>query len=178
MDSHILIAKRYAQAFLNIFTIAIGDLAKLHKAISFLEHHKEIFSLLKVPLLDARIKSQSLDEYVVSKFELPDSFKTLIGLLVKHKRSFLIIDVLKELMIVFQDRQGIETFVISSSTQLDQTQMKKIYAFLADKTHHMIVCESRIDAQLIGGIRMQSADHLWEYSIAKQLRALQNAQMQ
>ena len=79
MDAHILIAKRYAQAFLNLFTLTIDDLPRLNEAIHFLEHHKEIFSLLKVPLLDARIKEQSLDEYVVSKFALPSSFKKLIS---------------------------------------------------------------------------------------------------
>lgn len=173
MDAHIQIAHRYAQAFLNLFTITIDDLPRLNEAIHFLEQHKEIFSLLKVPLLDARIKKQSLDEYMVGKFALPSTFKKLIALLIVHKRSFLILDVLREMVMIFQDRQRIETFTISSWPELDEADVKKIYVFLADKTHHTIVCQSVQNTTLIGGIRMQSTDHLWEYSIAKQLKALQ-----
>ena len=82
----LLIAKRYAQAFLNVFTLHSDDLAKINQAIEFLNQHTAVLSLLKVPLLDPRIKVQSLKGYLITRFGLPDSFKKLIAVLVCTKK--------------------------------------------------------------------------------------------
>ena len=54
MNDEILIAKRYAQAFLNVFALHADDLSKINQAIQFFRSASEVLSLLKVPLLDAR----------------------------------------------------------------------------------------------------------------------------
>lgn len=169
MNGEFLISKRYAQAFLNLFTLERSVLDKLQKTIEFLDQHQSVFSLLKVPLLEARIKKEALEYYLVKRFDLPDSFKKLIELLVIQKRTYLIDDVLRNIKLLYQDQQGIETFTISTSIPLEGHDLEIIQKFLAVHTHHTIICKTIIDKQLIAGMKMQSANHLWEYSVRQQL---------
>lgn len=172
MDKEQIVAKRYAQAFLNIFPLNAGNLASIHHAIIFLDQHEEVLSLLKVPMLDTRLKVQALESYLIDRFELPESFRKLIELLAAQKRSYLIVEVLRCIEIEFQERQHIEFFTIASSIPLDESDLNNLKQFLAEQTQHTIVYEAHHDANLVAGIRMQSAQHLWEYSIRKQLNAL------
>ncbi len=79
-NDELLIAKRYAQAFSNVFPITLQDLPRIKEAISFLDQHDEVFLMLKIPLLDARIKTQALENYLLERFKLPQTFKVLIQL--------------------------------------------------------------------------------------------------
>jgi len=173
MESRFFLAKRYAQAFLNLFALQYGHIEKINAAISYFADHAELFSLLKVPLLDPRLKINALEDCLISRFGLPSEFKQLIELLVKQKRSYLIADVLKQVIQMYQSRQGIELFTISSCPELGQLQEKRITDFLNDKTHHTIMCHMKLDKDLIAGIRMQSNEHLWEYSVKQQLARIQ-----
>jgi ATP synthase F1 delta subunit len=172
MNGDLIIAKRYAQAFLNVFSIVESDLEKIRQVIHFLDTHKQVFSLLKVPLLDSAIKKRALIDCLIERFKLPDSFKALIGLLVHQKRSYLIAHVLHCIDTLFQEGKGIETFTLASPDRLQENQIKALQQFLATQTHHTIMCAPVQDASLIAGIRMQSSEHLWEYSVKKQLAAI------
>lgn len=178
MDAHVLNAKRYAQAFLNLFTLTQADIANIKKAFDFLDHHREIFSLLKVPLLDSQIKENALKEYLLIQFSLPASFQQLIHVLVEQRRTYLIQMILSEMINLFEDQQGLESFTIASSTALNDTELEKIKAFLATHTHHNIICTPLVDIGLIAGVRMQSNNHLWEYSIRKQLAAIKSQMLE
>ena len=172
MNNEHVIAKRYAHAFLNIFPLADSDLMAVHKAIHFLDQHTEVLSLLKVPLLDKHLKVQALEGYLIERFGLPESFKKLIMLLAAQKRSYLIIEVLRSIETLCQEQKRIESFTITSSIPLDDNELNDVQKFLAAQTKHTIVYDASHDKNLIAGIRMQSAYHLWEYSIRKQLNVL------
>lgn len=178
MDAHVLNAKRYAQAYLNLFKLAPHDLDNIKKAIDFLDHHREIFSLLKVPLLDPQIKMNALKHYLLTQFSLPDSFEKLINVLVLQKRTYLIQMILIEIINLYEDQQGLESFSIASSFALNDTELEQIKKFLAIHTHHNIMCTPIVDTELIAGIRMQSNNHLWEYSIRKQLAAIKSRMLE
>lgn len=178
MDAHVLNAKRYAQAFLNVSTLTQADITNIKKAFDFLDLHREIFSLLKVPLLDSQIKENALKEYLLLQFSLPASFQQLIHVLVEQRRTYLIQMILSEIINLFEDQQGLESFTIASSTALNDTELEKIKAFLATHTHHNIICTPLVDTDLIAGVRMQSNNHLWEYSIRKQLAAIKSQMLE
>lgn len=168
------IAKRYAQAFLNLYTLHIADIEAIKQAIHFFDEHAEVFSLLKVPLLGDHIKTQALQDYLLDRFKLPSSFAKLIEIIIAHKRSYLIVDILEQIIVLYQEQQGIETFVIKSSFGLEEQDVPVLKNFLAERTGHTIIAQVIHDPGLIAGIRMQSAHHLWEYSIAKQMMRVQN----
>jgi ATP synthase F1 delta subunit len=173
MKNNIMISKRYALAFLNIFPFAPDVLERIKETINFLNQHDEVFLMLKIPLLESEKKAKALEDYLIKQFKLPETFKELIAVLTVHKRSYMIKDVLRWIVELYEERAGIEFFEVSSSTPLDATDISTIEQFLTDKTNHTISIKQEQNDELIAGIRLQSMYHLWEYSIRSQLWAIQ-----
>lgn len=172
INNQLLIATRYAQAFLNLFSLTDSDLENMEQAIDFLKQHPEIFTFLKIPLLDPQIKRDALEESVIEKFELPKSFEKMVEVLIAKKRSELLLLVLEQIRTLYQEQHDIQMFQISSSSELTDTQKKVLEDYLSDATHATIETAYDVDTHLIAGIRMQSDELQWEYSIAKQLKKI------
>lgn len=173
MNNEHMIAKRYATAFLNLFPFSADILEQIKEAVVFLDQHDEVFLMLKIPLLDPSHKEQALENYLIHQFKLPDTFKKLISLLIHQKRSYLIKDVLRLLIELYEEKTKVEFFEIKSAVPLDDESTAIIQDFLTHKTHHTIITRKTLDERLIAGIRVQSSQHLWEYSIRKHLAAIQ-----
>lgn len=172
INNQLIIAKRYAHAFLNVFSLSSADVQKLNNAINFLQQHPEIATFLKIPLLDPHIKLEALKESVIKKFDLPASFDLIVELLIHKKRSELLLPVLEQIKKDYQDQQNIKLFTISSSAELADEQKKVLEQYLISTTGATIDARYTIDKKLIAGIRMQSDELQWEYSIAKQLKKI------
>lgn len=172
INNQLIIAKRYARAFLNVFYLSSADIQKLNNAINFLQQHPEIATFLKIPLLDPHIKLEALKESVIKKFDLPASFDLIVELLIHKKRSELLLHVLEQIEKDYQDQQNIKLFTISTSTELVDEQKKVLEQYLISNTDATIDAHYTIDKKLIAGIRMQSDELQWEYSIAKQLKKI------
>lgn len=172
MNNQTLIAKRYAQAFLNTTSFSLEDFKKVQQAVFFLEQHPEVFVLLKIPLLDASVKRTALEKKIIENFGLPKSFITLLDVLVVKKRSELILDVLKNILVIYKEQNNVQLFTISSSSILDEAQMDVIKKFLKNKTNATVLTTFCHDTNLIAGVRMQSDELQWEYSVAKQLKQI------
>jgi len=173
MKADIVLARRYAQAFLNLFTLTDANLKNIQQAVDFLSAHKQITSLLKVPLMSVALKVAAVDEYVLQKFNVPAVCKELVWVLAHQGRISLVGAVFKQIISLYQERHAMEPFVIKTSHALSAQDSAFIQEFLAAQTDARVPCTFVVDEQLIGGIRMQSAEHIWEYSIAKQLKQLQ-----
>ncbi len=165
-----MIAKKYAQAFLGVFidTLSLEDMRTMQAAQQFLARHKRALFFLTLPIIDRAVKRDSLIS-LVDKFGLPASIKKLIDLLLVHKRTFLLRDILGAIITEYQRRYGIVSCTITSSHSLSQRNVEMIKGFLAQETGCDIIYEYKVDNRLIAGIRVQSDTFLWEYSIAKQL---------
>lgn len=172
INNQLIIAKRYARAFLNVFSLSPTDVQKLNNAIIFLRQHPEIATFLKIPLLDSHIKREALKESVIQKFDLPSSFDLIVELLIHKKRSELLLQVLEQIKKDYQEQQNIKLFTISSSIELSDAQKKELEQYLINTTNATIDARYTIDKKLIAGIRMQSDELQWEYSIAKQLKKI------
>lgn len=172
INNQLIIAKRYARAFLNVFSLNSLDLKNLDNAINFLRQHPEIITFLKIPLLASQIKLEALKESIVKSFELPASFDAIIELLVRKKRSELLLHVLEQIKNDYQEQHAIQQFLISSSSELSDEQKKVLENYLKDVTSATIITNYDIDKKLIAGLRMQSDERQWEYSIAKQLKKI------
>ena len=171
INNETVLASRYAQAFFNEFGSFFmpEHLTALMHARSYFQQHTSICSLLKIPLIDDEIKIRALDTILIDQYHLPAQIEQLIRLLVHTKRAFLIVQVLRQLHVLYQIKAGIEVFKITSTTELTDEQKRTLIIFLQNKTGHTIQYEYKIDPSLIAGIRMMSDTHLWEYSVAQQL---------
>jgi len=174
MSVQTIIAKRYAQAFLNLYIQKLTDvdLVNVGAAIDFLAKNRSILALLKVPHITAEDKIAALEQIIIIKQGLPTVFKKLIVVLVHHKRAALLLETLEQLTQLYNAHKHVELYKISSSHALDESDLQALQKFLAQKTGHLVYYTYTIDPRLIAGVRMQSDQRLWEYSIKKQLASL------
>jgi F-type H+-transporting ATPase subunit delta len=172
INNQLIIAKRYARAFLNVYSMTDFELKKLQEAIDFLTQHPEIGVFLKIPLLAPEIKRDALKQSIVEKFDLPKSFELIIEVLVRKKRSELLLLVLEQIRNSYQEQRNIQLFTIASSSALTDEQKKILEQYLVNATGATITTNFEVDKKLIAGIRMSSDELQWEYSIAQQLKKI------
>ena len=88
-------AKKYAQAFMNIFPKAcsLNDIKRIEIAQKFLQTHKRTLFFLQLPQFD-RERKKSMVADLIDYFSLPHDLAQVILLLIEHNRSFYIPDVL------------------------------------------------------------------------------------
>jgi ATP synthase F1 delta subunit len=168
------IAKKYAYAFVSVFPQAINfnDIKKIDAAQNFLQTHKRTLFFLQLPQFDQeRRKSMVAD--LISYFSLAHDLATIILLLLEHNRSFYIPKVLIWITQLYKDRVNTMDFFIQSAHEINQEQIESIKKFLGHLTNKKIIGIPSIDTSLIAGLRLQSNEYLWEYSVRKQIKALQ-----
>jgi ATP synthase F1 delta subunit len=162
-----LLAKKYAVAFINIFSDQVTEqlCTKIVAVRNLLRERHELLYIVSLPQVSDDTKKRAL------QLILPEElFKTLIMLIIKHKRILLLPEILDQIIMEYRKKNNIEHFIITSSHQLPLESLDVLVQFLAVHTHHVVTYDHIIDTSLIAGIRMQSDIHLWEYSIQKQLQ--------
>lgn len=170
-----VIARRYAQAYYNLFghEITVAYFQAIQKAEQFIHEHKNIISWLKVPAMPDDIKLSALVHLLIKEHAGPESLKNLVQILIQDNRSFLIDVVLQEIADIYQERSGLHFFTVSTSHALSAEQSDAIEKFLQSKKTGAVLKQQLVDKDLIAGIRMQSNLELWEYSVRKDLRAIE-----
>jgi len=172
-SSEIVVAKKYAQAFLNLYIekISYSDYCSLKAAARSLKNNGAFFSLLNIPTI-ALIQKRSSLYAILKELQVPEVLNTVIELIIQHQRIFLIPALLNALVRGYEERKKIISFTISSSHALPTNNLELLKKFLTKKTNAHIIYRYEINKKLIAGIRMQSDLFLWEYSVAKQLKTI------
>lgn len=171
--ARLFLVRRYAQAFLDLVydDISFSVIEDFKRAVNFFETHKEICFLMDLPLLSAELKEQALYA-IIEKFNLPIASKKLFFLLIAHKRSKLLGQVLNCFVDLYKERAHITSFLVESSCELSDNQKKDIEHFLKEQIQATVVCSYQINAHLIAGVRMSNEKYIWEHSAQAQLRVL------
>ena len=169
------VAKKYAKAFLHCFSsqITFADITKIAIAQQFLQDHRRTLFFLQLPQFNEAIRL-SMVEDLVHYFLLPQQCITIFLLLISHNRSFLIPEVLSYIVLLYKEKNNVIDFSIKSSHFLDEKQKDIIKLFLDKNSGKKSMCTYVKDKNLIAGIRAQSIEYVWEYSIRKQLDSLRN----
>lgn len=171
-----ILARRYAQAFLGVFSeqITVSNLDNFKQASIFLKQRPHGMFLMELSLVPEKVKNKLLDD-LCRQFTLPEGCKKLCLLLIKHQRITLLSDIFSDIIFFKEQDLHITHFNVTSSLQLSDEQRKQVVHFLDKRVHGSIDCTYQVDTSLIAGIRLQSASFLWEKSIKKRLRALQES---
>jgi ATP synthase F1 delta subunit len=170
-------AKKYAQAFMAVFpkTFTFSDIEKIKIAQNFLQTHKKTLFFLQLPQFDDK-KREAMVFDLIGHFSLPQIFTKLLLVLIVHNRSFYIPSVLSFIIELYKEQTNSIDFSIKSSNPLDQKQIEAIKQFLGHLVGKNITITATIDRSLIAGLRLQSNNHRWEYSVRKQIQALRALQ--
>lgn len=167
------ISQKYAKAFMAIFPKAItfADIGKINIAQIFFKKHKETLLFLQLPRFNQETKKLMVAD-LISHFSLPEQLSAIMLLLIKHNRSFYIPDVLFCINQLYKQQTNSVMFSLKSAHPLHEKQIEVIKQFLEKSLHKNIIAEPSLDTSLIAGLRLQSSEYVWEYSIRKQLQTL------
>ncbi len=162
---------KYVRAFLNVHAQQLSDaqVKQIGQISNFFKSHRHTVFFLKLPAQFTAIK-EAMIKKLIDQLNIAVSLQSLISLLLKQQRLFLLPAICAAIEQEFEQQNGIMRFTISSSHALSEKQEQLITHFLENKTGKKIEFVEKIDPQLIAGVRLQSDTLLWEYSIAKQLR--------
>lgn len=175
MDRNALIlARRYAQAFIDDFhkQLNLAECEKLQDFAAELARAHSALALVGYMEGSLQEKTDLLYEQFKKHGLILDAYKKLIHLLFLQKRITLLANVLRAIVMLFKESDAITSFTISSSHALTHEQEQSIIQFLQRLTHTTVEHITKIDSQLIAGIRLQSSSLLWEDSVQDQLRSL------
>ena len=173
------LARRYATAYIGVFgeQLTRKDLDALRSAQQFFCIHKQSLYFLSLPTIADKQKLQIIHK-AFKHLDLPTSCMRLMTLLVAQKRASLWYDILTYMVKLYQQKHHMMDVYVESAPELDKKQLAVIEQFLADETGNDIMITYRVDPDLIAGIRARSDTVLWEYSIAKKLRAIRLSYIQ
>ena len=168
------IAKKYAQAFIAVFpkSFVFSDIRKIETTQKFLQTHKRTLFFLQLPQFDQKRRISMVAD-LVDYFSLPQDFATIILLLIEHNRSFYIPDVLRWITQLYKDHLNTMEFSIQTVQTINEIQIESIKKFIGHLINKKVIGIPSIDTTLIAGLRLQSNHYLWEYSVRKQIKALQ-----
>jgi len=144
----------------------------MQSAKYFLQTHKRTLFFLQLPQFSEEKKKEMVVD-LIHYFSLPITLQSIIMLLLKHNRSFYLPEVLSSIIELYDEETNSIEFFCYSTQMLMEQHKKNIQRFLESLLNKHIVIISDINTSLIAGLRLMSKDHLWEYSVRKNIRALQ-----
>jgi ATP synthase F1 delta subunit len=163
------LARRYAQAFWHTFheSITLQTIAGYQRLITICKQKNDFYSILSIPLEEKDINN-CLDQ-VAHTCTLSSEIFILIRLLLKHARIRLLDQVLFFIMHLYYQNHGILPIKVITSYVLDDKAQKIVENFLKEQFNAQPLCDFLYDPSLIVGIKLQTHDMIYEYSIKKKL---------
>lgn len=173
MNQDIAIAKKYAQAYINVYPEQITQqlAAHIQSFVSFLKARRTVLFYMQLASIPQETIQSTL-YHLLASYHVSGSLTVLVDMLIKDKRISLLPQVFEALIALYKERHHIVDFVIASSHQLSEKQLERLKNFLEKKLHKEIHYKAVIDKRLIAGIKMYSDNWYWEHSIRRQLNGL------
>ncbi|MFH1461332.1 MAG: ATP synthase F1 subunit delta [bacterium] len=171
-----LISKKYAAAFLNVFSdqISSKNLDKWLDLANFLKKNKLFYVYLRIPSISYLTKQKALFK-VATELKLEKPIIRMIFLLLDHSRIEILDQVLSKIILLYRRKINTKLFKVTSSHDLTNEEKEKIIKFIESINIGGVLVDFEKDEKLIIGIRIQSITFLWERSIAKQLRSVKRS---
>ena len=163
-------AFRYAKATLayaneNKFSDKVAK--EMQELIELHESSRQLNGLLSNPFLP-NTKKQSILRSIVPNPS--DVTQKLLSLLISNNRLFLLKEVAKSYINLFNEQQGELNATVISAIPLTQNLEKQIHGKLEDFTGKKISLLNKIDKSLLGGFILKIGDMEFNSSLAYKLK--------
>lgn len=163
------------------FAKALYKLAqKEQKTAQYFEQINAVSNLIETDkeLRDLMIQMSALDmnnilELISGAFgkSCENGILNMLALLVANRQMKLIPLIQKSFQKIYFDAEGISDLIISTSRELSETQKTEIAKKFVKKNAHLTY---KVEADLIGGLRIYENGQLTDFSLRSQLNQLRN----
>ncbi len=163
-------AKQYASAIYQVSS-ANGKvemvLSQMEQLENLLQQSSEMSLFWKHPQIQSNKKLQAVQEVLNMTF-LPETTRFLLMILDKG-RSQLLDEVLEQFRVLQREEQGVLVVRVSTAQALDVEQEQHLIEKLRKEHEKEIVLEKIILPELIGGVRIQVEDTVYDSTIRRRL---------
>lgn len=166
------IAKRYAEA---LFTLAQEEnaVAQYQKDIEKVE---AVFQDQSIIQFFSHVSIRDENKYQVLEHCLKGQIETYVYqfllLLIKKRRIRYILLICQQFQQLCYDYLGIEVGKVWSAYELTQSELEKIQEAMSKKMQKKVLLKQMIDSHLIGGIKVEIDNHVYDNSLSYKMELL------
>ncbi len=168
------LAGRYATALFELARDAgsldavAGDLDKIQAAISGVP---AFAGLLRSPLFTREEQGKGVTA-VLASLGVGDLVRRFLGLIARNRRLFTLSNIIRDFRTLLARHRGEVIAEIVSATPLTPAQLDNLRAALAQATKGSIRLDTKVDADLIGGVVVKLGSRMVDASIRTKLNNL------
>lgn len=140
------------------------------RIIEVVDGSRDFRVMLKSPVIGPDKKEKVME--AVFAGELTEITANFIKILIRKGREGQLEETFRAFRELYRASKGIEQAMITTAQPLSEEQREEIRAKLAEVTSHEIEITEKVDASLIGGMKVRVGDRQYNGSIAFQLEQL------
>ncbi|MDD2556927.1 MAG: ATP synthase F1 subunit delta [Desulfuromonadaceae bacterium] len=170
------ISKRYAKALVEIanekdlLESFAGELGKIN---SLLKRETALRLLLESPTLAVEKKSAMMAD-VVQAMECSEGIRNFVCLLTLKDRIQFISQIYTEYIKLADEIRGIVRARVESATKLTKAQIASIKEGLEQQTGKTVNLNTRVNSELLGGLKAEVGGKVFDGSIKTQLQRIED----
>lgn len=168
---------RYAKSLLDL-AIEEGKLGNVKGDIENLlaaTDNRDFFMLLKSPIVSKMKKAGVLETLFGDGFE--DMTMSFMDILLTKGREMHIPEIAREFIAQYKAKMSVSTVKLTTAEPLDVAALAAIKAKLvaSSELENDVEIETAVDANIIGGFKIEFNDRLYDASVAHQLNKLKKS---
>jgi len=167
------VARRYAKALFEVVEAeqALEQTAAELQLLRALAEDDQIADALANPLLSATSR-RNLVRTIADTLKVSQTTRNFLGLLADHRRLDQLAGIAVQFERILDARLNRVRATITSAVALSDAQRQAIVAAFEQKLGRNVLAETRVDAELLGGVLVDVAGTIYDGSVRTQLHAL------
>jgi F-type H+-transporting ATPase subunit delta len=168
------LVSRYARGLVGALR-GESELAAAHRDLSEVGHllrtNAELAAVLKSPFVPRKNRNQIIRDILAASPRCVQAGRFL-ELLIEHNRLGILDDILLVVPALWRERQGVETFEVSSAVSITSGQKERLRAELERLEGRPVFLEYRLDPGLVGGLSLRKGNVIYDVSLQGRLAKL------
>jgi len=166
------ISLRYAKALFDISLEkdnVISSLNEVKTIIELLNENPKYINVLSSSFISKEEKIEMIEEAFKS---VNKDIKGLINIAIQNGRASIILDIFKEYVSLCNEYQNVKEGFVYSVIPLTKKEINEIENVISKKENTKVELINRIDASLIGGVKVVVKDKVYDGSILAKINSL------
>ncbi|MCM1136802.1 MAG: ATP synthase F1 subunit delta [Clostridium sp.] len=170
------LTKRYAKALLELAQAKQQEAAfgrALQDFVELLQQNKELKQLICGKNMSVSVKKQLIEKLVGE--DIPLEVKHFIFVILDKGREASLPEFATAYQEIYDEVVGVRQVLVHTAVPLAEKEQIALQAALAAKLNSEVRLKTAVDKELIGGLKVQIDDTVYDASLCQQLRSLKAA---